>query len=390
MMKGDLFYGTSAFPDRADGEFLFGNVQARWGRPLSPRSDVQVQGYVNHEHREVPLQLTHSLTTLDVDAQQTLTLTRHAWIWGGGVRMNHDSTDGTAVLAFEPADRTYPVVNGFVQDEVAVVPGRAFVIGGIKVEHNAFSGVEVQPGVRGRLLFSRGQTLWGSLARALRRPTRFESDIRVTTPTGLVLARGNPEFEPERLIAGEVGYRAAPSRAVVVDVTVFRHAFDRLRSQELPAALPPLPVVVGNTLNGTSTGIEASVTVQPRDWWRADLSYTGQDVSIARDPDSRDLTAGDTEANDPAHQVAFRNSLDLPGDVEFDLRLRRVSALPHPRVPAYAELGLRLAWAATPRVSVALVGEDLLHDHHPEFNATARGYEEFQRSVRAVLTLRSQ
>jgi iron complex outermembrane receptor protein len=113
-------------------------------------------------------------------------------------------------------------------------------------------------------------------------------------------------------------------------------------------------------------------------------------VRITRDAGSRDVGLGTTEANDPAHQVAFRNSLDLPGDVEVDVRVRRVSTLPAPVVPAYAELAFRVGWQATPRVTLALVGEDVLHDHHAEFNPVPRGYEEFQRSIRAVLTVRSR
>jgi hypothetical protein len=37
---------------------------------------------------------------------------------------------------------------------------------------------------------------------------------------------------------------------------------------------------------------------------------------------------------------------------------------------------------------VALIGEDLLHAQHPEFNPVAAGFEEFQRSVRVALTAR--
>lgn len=390
LLKGDLFYSTSEFPDRPDGSFLFANVQGRWTRRLSPRADVQVQTYLNHEHRVVPRQLTHRLTTVDVDAQQTYTTPRHALVWGGGLRINHDTTEGSAVLAFAPAARTYPVVSGFIQEQVAVVPDRLFVTGGVKVEHNDFSGVEVQPGARVRWLLPRGQTLWGSVAQAMRRPTRFESDIRASAPNGLLVARGNPDFASERLIATEAGYRVRPTPMVAIDVVAFHHAVDRLRSQEAPADFPPFPIIVGNTLNGQARGVELSLTLQPRDWWRTDLSYTGQDVTLSKDAGSRDVGGGTTEANDPAHQVAFRSSLDLPGGVEFDLRWRRVAALPAPPVPAYAELGLRVGWQATPRVSFALVGEDLLHDHHAEFNPTARGYEEFERSVRAVLTLRSR
>jgi hypothetical protein len=37
---------------------------------------------------------------------------------------------------------------------------------------------------------------------------------------------------------------------------------------------------------------------------------------------------------------------------------------------------------------VALIGEDVLHAQHPEFNPVAAGFEEFQRSVRIALAAR--
>jgi iron complex outermembrane receptor protein len=173
-------------------------------------------------------------------------------------------------------------------------------------------------------------------------------------------------------------------------VTVFHHAIDRLRSQEAAAGSLPFPVVVGNTLNGRATGIEAAVTLQPIEAWRASLAYTGQDVAVTRDSGSRDISGGTSEANDPAHQFALRNAVDLPGGVELDVRLRRVSALPNPQVPAYTELGFRLAWRTTPRLTLALTGEDMLHARHAEFNPSVRGFEEFERSVRVTMAIRTR
>ena len=45
---------------------------------------------------------------------------------------------------------------------------------------------------------------------------------------------------------------------------------------------------------------------------------------------------------------------------------RVVGELPHPAVPAYAELTLRLGWRRGP-TELSIVGDNLLHDQHPEF-----------------------
>ena len=74
--------------------------------------------------------------------------------------------------------------------------------------------------------------------------------------------------------------------------------------------------------------------------------------------------------------------------MELDFRWRSIGALPHPQVPGYSEAAARMGWRATGHVDLALIGEDLLHAQHPEFNPVAAGFEEFQRSVRVALTAR--
>ena len=387
MVKGDLFHSADALPDRPSGEFTLGDLQAVWSRAITPRSQLQVSSYLNHEHRRIPLQLTHRLTTVDVDAQQSMTLSRHALVWGGGARVNKDRTEGSALISFDPADRTYSVSNLYVQDEVAVRPRSIYITGGIKYEHNAFSRGEWQPNVRARWV-ARRQTLWGSLARAIRRPTRFEDDIVVRVPTGAVAVQGNDDFRAEKVIASEVGYRLQPSAIVALDATVFNHSYDRLRSQEAPSGPVPIPIVVGNSLNGRSRGVELAANVQPMSAWRTHLSYTFLDVSVTREVDSRDIGGIATEANDPRHLFTFRTSLDLLQRMELDFRWRSIGALRHPSVPGYSEAAARIGWRATQNFEVALIGEDLLHAQHAEFNPVAAGFEEFQRSVRVALTAR--
>jgi iron complex outermembrane receptor protein len=155
---------------------------------------------------------------------------------------------------------------------------------------------------------------------------------------------------------------------VALDATVFNHSYDRLRSQDAPGGPVPIPILVGNSLNGRSRGVELAANVQPLSAWRTHVSYTFLDVSLTRDADSRDIGSATTEANDPRHLFAFRTSLDVSQRMELDFRWRSIGALPHPHVPGYSEAAARIGWRATQHVDVALIGEDLLHAQHPEFN----------------------
>jgi iron complex outermembrane receptor protein len=68
--------------------------------------------------------------------------------------------------------------------------------------------------------------------------------------------------------------------------------------------------------------------------------------------------------------------------------LRHISELPHPVVPAFTELSLRLGWAPSPNTQIWFAGQDLLHDHHPEFGPPLPTRVEFERTVRAGIALR--
>jgi iron complex outermembrane receptor protein len=63
----------------------------------------------------------------------------------------------------------------------------------------------------------------------------------------------------------------------------------------------------------------------------------------------------------------LRAGIDLPAHLELDLWLRYVDRLRRDDIPSYLELDTRLGWKPRPNLEVALVGQNLLDSHHPEF-----------------------
>jgi iron complex outermembrane receptor protein len=387
LLKGDIFDSRDDIADRVSGEFRNIGLQGGWTRQLGPGSNLTLRSYYRHEFREVPLQLTHEVDTIDFDFQHGLLWrNRHRIVWGSTYRRNSDQTLAGTV-GFDPADRVYSVFGVFAQDEITVLPERFDVTVGMKAEHNAFSGTEYQPNVRARLEVAPRQMIWGAVSRAVRRPTRLDADVRALGPTGALLAVGGGEdYEGETLLAGEFGYRAQPLTIAALDVTLYTHGYNDLRSQELPPA--GAPIVVGNTLNGRSQGIELAASVAPAPIVRLRASYTFLDVSITKDIGSRDVGGGASEANDPSHIFGLRTDVDLPRRVEVSLFLRSIGALSTPEVPAYTELNGRAGWRATEHFEIAVAAQDLLHGRHPEFGGLTPRRVEFERSVRIQASFR--
>jgi iron complex outermembrane receptor protein len=363
-----------------------GNVLSRFSRAFSSSSELQIQTYYDHTFRRVPLQYRATRHTFDVDAQQRLRLGgRHALVFGGGARISRgdDLGDGPGFF-FEPQVRTSHLFSAFAQNEFAVVPGRFFVTTGAKIERNDFSGVELQPTLRARWRVSR-QTIWGAVSRAVRMPTRFDTDLRIRlVGSGRLFLTGSDSFESENVVAYEAGYRTTFKERLSLDVAAYTNRYTDLRSQELPAQFGD-PIVLANTLNARTAGVEMTSTVQPLAQWQLQGSYAYLWKRFGREPGSRDATGGVSEANDPAHVFLLRSYVDVGRRMEADAVLRFASALPAPAVRAYTELNIRIGVRLPRGGDLSVIGQNLLHRRHEEFAAgTPREFLHRAVHVRSV------
>jgi iron complex outermembrane receptor protein len=112
-------------------------------------------------------------------------------------------------------------------------------------------------------------------------------------------------------------------------------------------------------------------------------------------PGRTDFNNALNETADPKHQFSVRSSMDLPGNLELDARLRWVDSFRFNNggtadtVPSYFELDVRLAWHPSKNVELAIVEQNLLHDHHLEYViASPNPRVEIERGVYGKLTWR--
>ena len=149
----------------------------------------------------------------------------------------------------------------------------------------------------------------------------------------------------------------------------------------------PFPYYFQNNLEGHTYGVELGVNYQVLDGWRLHGGYDLLKEDIHVKPGQDDINDALNETSDPENQFQIRSSMDLPGHLEFDAGLRWVDKLrinngaTEGTVPSYFEMDARLAWHATKRLEFAVVGQNLLHDHHPEYGFPGPGREEIGRSV---------
>jgi iron complex outermembrane receptor protein len=380
----DAYSGTIGHRQLDDSDVDGASAQARWRRTLAGGSELAVLVWYDHSFRRVPGQFQEERDTADVELLHRWRRGRHDLLWGGGWRRSDDSVRSSAVFAWEPERESVTIGNLFVQDEVRLGQ-RWRLTGGLRLEDQSTMDPEVLPGIALAWDVAAGQLLWLSADRAVRAPTRLDRDVRIPgqPPT---LVRGSRDFLPEEALSYDVGWRSSDfSIDASVELVLFHTEYDRLRSQE--PSPTGLPLVISNRLAGTVSGASVAGSVAATRWLELHAGVTFLDTDLEPERDSRDPTRGAAEANDPDHFGHLRAELTLPRDVELTALLRRVGELPSPHVPAYTELDLRLAWAVRPQLELAVAGENLLHDRHPELgSAIAR--DEVERGVYVQLSWR--
>jgi iron complex outermembrane receptor protein len=363
------------------------NVLSRWIH-TTDRSDHQLQMYYDHTWRDFRNGFAEDLKTYDVEWQHHFSVgENHKIIWGVGIRAMDHKVKNIELLEFLPANKMLSLCNVFVQDEITLLEGRGRLTVGSKFEHNSYTGLQFLPSGRLAYTLAPGQTVWGAVSRAVRTPSRLDREFFLSSAPGVPSIVGG-EFESEKLWAYELGWRWQPKNTFLFSLSTFYNTVDDIRTVEPASVSQPLPVTLGNGVEGHTYGAELSTTFHVKDWWRLRGGYTFLKKDLSVKSNSKDLNKGTAESNDPEHQFLIQSTISLDHTVEFGTILRFVDALPLPHVAGYVELDMRLAWRPTKAIEFSVVGQNLFDSGHTEFATSSRIPREVERSVYGKIACR--
>jgi iron complex outermembrane receptor protein len=372
-----------------------GNILSRWQRSLSGSDNLSLQFYYDHSERNMII-LPQKYDTLDLDFQHRFsTFGSQDIVWGLGYRFDHYQVVNTQILSFLSQNVNNHLFSAFLHDEISLVPDKLSLILGSRFEYNDIRGFEVQPNARILWTPTPHQSAWGAVSRALRSATRGEQDIRYryrtvppeapenpSSPLPLQLEiDGSKDFKSEELIAFEVGYRAEPVSRLTVDIALYYNIYSHLRIRkpgvpftETVAGVPAnnvQPFILSNDMHGNAYGAEIAVDWLPVNWWRIQASYSYERLNMYLDGTSTDTVNRDNaEGDTPRHQYSVRSGFDLGKQVTLDLWLRgtsRIASISSISIPGYLTMDARLAWKPCRNLELALVGQNLFDNQHPEF-----------------------
>ncbi len=386
--SNDMFSSTlaSGGPHLTD-RFTGWNLLSRWSHAASGNSETSLQVYFDHNNRRDG---TYGIGegVFDVDFQHHIGWgKRQDFVWGVGYRWNSDDNAPTARLSFTPNDRNTRLFNSFLQDEITILPERVYLSLGIKVEHDDYTGIGLEPSARISWAANNRNMFWTSVSRAERTPARSDTNIRINSiplpgTNGLPLLIsifGNPKFKDEVVRTAEAGYRTQLTARVSLSGSVFFNVYRDLSSVEtgkpfLESDPAPLHIVIPNTFanlgHGETHGLELFGTWKVSNRWTLSPGYSFLTMHLHRSALSNDLTGSATEGGTPNHQAQLRSHVDLPRHWGWNASAYFVGRLPAQAVPSYTRLDSNFTWQPRERFSIALAGENLLKDRHVEYMGT--------------------
>ncbi len=364
-------------------------------------SQITIRSHFDDTHRKGP-PVNEERETFDFEFNYRFNLFDSAEVvWGLGYRTSSDEFNNEG-SNFIISSSSREFVSGFGQIEWELMPETLRLIAGVKLEDNEPTGFDAQPSAR--LMWSPDDrsALWLSASRAIRTPSRGDSDGTINqlfpavppmtpgNPLPLTLVSSllpNPDIKTESLEAFEFGYRRQFSDTVFVDIASFYNRYEDLRSaapgpltcqpggdvfQLNPACLfasgyVQIPITLQNETEGETFGSEATLEWRPNSDWRIQATYSYLDIHL-----DGDLIVSSDEApeiKDPHHQASLRARYEHSSKLSASLWVRYRDVVPEYNLNARTVFDLRVEWRPVPEFEIALVGKNLNDPQEVEFQS---------------------
>ncbi|SFK90648.1 iron complex outermembrane recepter protein [Nitrosomonas aestuarii] len=398
------FLSRNAIANQID--YQSGDILFRWTNQQSENNKWRFQAYYDYFSRN-SLNVTHEVNTLDIDIQNQLKLLdKHDVVWGLGYRAVFDNLESSYIFTFDPKQRYTRTFSAFVQDDIQLAESVRFTLGS-KIEHNSYTGFEFQPNARLLWEINERNSVWTAASRAVRIPSRSDTDVRVNLetipsrnpfiPPTLISAFGNKNLNSEKVYAFELGYRSQLMQTFTLDTALFYNYYDDLVDFDVSFAgieQQPVPVhlLVANTfanrMTASTYGAEIITKWQVTNFWQLTSSYSWFKLDAQLKTVGLTDTLFSKENSDPNHQFSVRSNIQLPYNLEFNSMFYYTDRLRAHNVSDQARLDLRLAWSPTPDLELSVVAQNITNKQHQEFTANDVFHSEIPRSVYGRIMLK--
>lgn len=361
-----------------------GNLIGSWQHDHGGGHRSSLKAYYDFNNREESY-YQQKFHTFDLDLQHERRLGQSNSITlGGGYR----HVDGQFASTYQVSipDQGIDLYSAFLQDEITLLTDYLWLTLGTKFEHNDFTGPEWQPSIRLLWKPQTSHSLWTAVGRAVRTPSMVENGgnlvfAKFPGPSGVQTFRlqGSSDFDVEKLLAYEAGYRWQALRSLSLDLAGYYNVYDDIYAV-VPVVREGQPgVMFDNVKEGKGYGIELAAGWQTASWLQLTFTYAYQRLDLddsgssfpfgGAGAGSPDIVQDFSVINHPRHQAAIRSAVDVAEGWQFNWWLRYVdgiegrnntdlnSTLP---VDSYFLLDANLVWKPVKSLEIMLAGQNLL------------------------------
>lgn len=361
--------------------------------------------------------------TIDLDYQGRYALGTHDIVWGVNHRTSQDNVWTNApYVAISPNSAAVANTGFFLNDDWTLIDQTLRLGTGARVDATTGNGHNLSGNATLTWTPTRTDSTWLKAARAPRTSSRAERDVSILTGgsviNGLPIISYNDANQQNKLKAEnsrgvEWGYRKQFSNNFSADLAAYRYRYTDLRTgtQSDLFGCSPLLVFAGipfdparcgyfgvaagtmaaftstHTVNGLAAwneGLELSA-----DWlitpdWRLQLSASTARIKTDRSGDPViNADAAATQKGAPRHSASLRSQWNISSRQQLDVWLRGVgkydliklvdttshtTAEPtYQHIPGYVTADFRYAYRVAKDVELAIVGRNLIAQHHLEF-----------------------
>ena len=318
---------------RLNGE----NILARWTNQEELRKWA-LQVYFDHTSREDIVLGNQEINVTDLDFQH-----HFGWwfnqemAWGLQYRYVDNKLNPGTLVSLDPKKRDTHLYSAFLSNEISLFQNQLKLNLASRFEHNDFTGFEVQPTARMTWLINESNTLWGAISRSVKVPSiadqssTLEPEIWNAGIPMIIKIAGDKDFNSEKLISYELGYRTRFNHDIQLDIAAFFNDYDELRTFEQKNVFflqnpfrGIVPFVFDNNMKGNTYGLDLSIKWQINSWWNinAGYSYAKADLHLKNaSTDTFSLTLP-IFANSPEQMLSLRSAWDVKKDWKIDLWMR--------------------------------------------------------------------
>jgi iron complex outermembrane recepter protein len=393
-ISAESYNGVVNDANNEDNEYVSGeNINLLYTQDFNSGDTLRLQSYYQHFYRRDGLKEDSSaelrdLYMADIDITYAQSVQNHHLTYGSSFRTISDNTNPNAgTVVVNPQKRTDNIYSLSFQDEYHLRTNTLIILG-TKLENIPYTKTEMQPSLKLLKHIDTHNTLWASISKAVRLPSRLDSDS---------IKRGALDLKAESSLNYEIGHRLHLTD-FYLDNTLFVSNYDNLIEIDGTSTITDennkTQYQYNNIITAKTWGFESTLT------WKIseDLKIGGAYSYFGIDAEQKDSSSIDQynaiikyETTHPLHQFNLHSYYNLNSNLELDSFIYYVDSIQNGvssssggGVPSNIRADVRLAYCQK-HYSVNIGVQRALSDNYAQYSTSSSRAVNVERNIYAEL-----